>query len=216
MTRCTCGVLLVLLALAAPAPLAAQTTASSYPAFAPRGFVMFSRQQFTAKDTFEALFGESTSSFRGGGVDVVLARNVFVEVGFARFEQTGERVFRYGGETFRLGIPLTAKIRSIDLTAGYRVTLWRSIVPYGGLGFGSHRYEESSAFAAAGDNVSVSASGVVLVGGVEVRLARFIGVAADVRHSTIDEIIGSGGISQEFGENDLGGTATRFRIIIGR
>src|SRR5258705_7098146 len=109
--------LLVLLALAVPAPLAAQTpraaaqTPGSYPAFAPRAFVMFSQQKFTAKETFEAIFGETTGPFRGGGVDVVLARNVFLEVGAARFERTGERVFRSGGQTFRLGIPLTVKIR---------------------------------------------------------------------------------------------------------
>ena len=218
MTRLVPALLLILLSLAAPAPLAAQTTAGAYPAFAPRAFVMFSQQQFAAKETFEAIFGESKSkgSFRGGGVDVVIARNVFVEVGFARFEQTGERAFRYGGETFRLGIPLTAKIRSVEFVAGYRVTAWRRVLPYGGIGVGSHRYQESSEFAAAGDDVSVSASGLVLAGGVEVRLARFIGVTADVRRSTIEEIIGSAGISKEFGESDLGGTAARFRIIIGR
>lgn len=215
MTRLVPAVLLMLLSLAAPAPLEAQTTAV-YPAFAPRGFVMFGQQQFTAKETFEAIFGESTGSFRGGGVDVVIARNVFVEVGFARFEQTGERVFRHGGETFGLDIPLTAKIRSVEIVAGYRVTAWRRFLPYGGIGVGSHRYQESSDFAAAGDNVSVGASGLVLAGGVEVRLARFVGVSVDVRRSTIEEIIGGGGISKEFGEDDLGGTATRFRIIIGR
>jgi len=226
MTRLVPALLLILLSLAAPAPLAAQTTAGAYPAFAPRAFVMFSQQQFAAKETFEAIFGESTGSFRGGGVDVVIARNIFAEIGFARFEQTGERVFPCvpavpppGSEVkcpFRLGIPLTAKIRSVEFVAGYRVTAWRRVLPYGGIGVGSHRYQESSEFAAAGDDVSVSASGLVLAGGVEVRLARFIGVTVDVRRSTIEEIIGSGGISKEFGENDLGGTAARFRIIIGR
>ena len=216
MTRFSLGIFLILLTLARPAPLAAQTAASAYPVFAPRAYAMFSQQQFTAKDTFEAVFGQSTGPFRGGGADVVLARRVFVEVGFARFEQTGERVFRSGAETFHLGIPLTAKIRAIDLVAGYRLTNWRRVLPYGGIGFGSYRYEESSDFAATGDDVSVSGSGLVLVAGAEVRLARFIGVSADVHQSRIEKIIGAGGISKEFRENDLGGTSARFRIIIGR
>lgn len=215
-------VFLAAAALAGPAPLAAQTrpaprtVPARYPVFAPRAFAMFSQQQFEAKQTFEAIFGRSTGPFRGGGADIVLARNVFLEVGFARFEDRGERVFRSGGEIFHLGIPLTAKIRSIDVTGGYRFMRWRSIVPYAGIGAGNYRYEESSDFAAAGDDVSVSGSGLVLIAGVEARLARFIGVTADVHRSKIEDIIGKGGISKEFGENDLGGTAARFRIIIGR
>jgi hypothetical protein len=202
--------------LGAPATLAAQPAGRPYPAFVPRAFVMFSQQQFAAKETFEAIFGQSTGPFRGLGTDVVLARNVFVEFGFARFQDTGERVFRSGGETFHLGIPLTAKIRSIDFTAGYRYTRWRSIIPYAGVGAGNYRYEENSDFAAAGDDVSVSGSGVVLIAGVEARVARLFGISVDVHRSTIENIIGGGGISQEFGEDNLGGTAARFRIIIGR
>ena len=216
MTRLWLRIFLLALAIASPPAASAQTAATRYPAFAPRAFVMFSQQQFTAKDTFEAIFGESTGSFRGGGVDVVVARNIFVEVGFARFERIGERVFRSGGETFKLGIPLTARIRPLELAAGYRLTLWRRVLPYGGVGIGSYRYEESSDFAATGDNVSVSASGPIVVAGAELRIARFIGVTADVHYSRIEEVIGGGGISREFGENDLGGTSARFRIIIGR
>ena len=223
MTRLGSACLVFALALGWPVSASAQVRAASpqaraasYPAVAPRAFVVFSQQQFAAKDTFEAIFGDSTGPFRGGGVDVVVRRNIFVEVGFARFERTGERVFRYGGDTFKLGIPLTVKIRELDLTAGYRMTGWRRVVPYGGIGLGSHRYQETSDFAAAGDSVSVGASGLVLVGGVEVRLARFIGVTADAHYSRIHEVIGKGGISQQFGEGDLGGTSARFRIIIGR
>jgi opacity protein-like surface antigen len=210
--------LCVVSSFAWPAAASAQVTGGSspYPSVAPRGFVMFSQQQFAATETFEAIFGEASGSFRGGGVDVVLARNVFVEFGVSRFERTGERVFRFSGETFKLGIPLTISLRPVEIAGGYRLTVWRSVVPYGGMGMASYRYEESSDFAAAGDDVSVSKSGLVLIGGAEVRLARLVGVSADLHYSQLEDVIGKGGISKDFGETDLGGTAIRFRIIIGR
>lgn len=192
------------------------TPAPPYPMFAPRGYVMFGRQQFAATQTFEALFGDASGSFRGFGADLVIARNFFVEIGSSRVEKTGERVFLFNGDVYKLGIPLTITLRPFEIAGGYRLTVWRLVVPYGGVGIASTRYEETSDFAAAGDDVSVSGSGMVLVGGAEVRLARFIGVSADFHYSTLKDIIGKAGISKEYGEDDLGGTEVRFRIIIGR
>ncbi len=201
--------------LLVPATSSAQA-GSGYPMFAPRGYVMFSRQQFSAEKTFEALFDDASGSFRGFGADLVLARNVFIEVGWSRFEATGERAFLFDGDVFKLGIPLTATVTPFEFTGGYRVTVWPRVIPYGGLGIASTRYEETSDFASAGDDVSVSGSGLVVLGGAEVRLARYIGVSADIHYTTLEDIIGKAGISKEYGENDLGGTAVRFRIIIGR
>lgn len=192
------------------------STPSSYPMFAPRGYVMFSRQQFQAEKTFEAIFDDASGSFRGFGADLVIARNVFVEVGWSRFEQTGERVFLFNNTVSKLGIPLTITLKPFELTGGYRLTAWPRVIPYGGIGIASARYEETSDFAATGDDVSVSGSGVVFVGGAEIRLARFVGVSADIHYSSLADIIGKGGISKEYGEDNLGGTAVRFRIIIGR
>jgi len=177
---------------------------------------MFSRQQFAAEQTFDAIFGDASGSFRGFGADLVIARNAFVEIGWARFEKTGERIFLFDGDVFKLGIPLTISLRPFELTGGYRATIWPRVIPYGGLGIATTRYEETSDFAAAGDDVSVSGSGLVLVGGAEVRVARFIGVSADLHYSTLKDIIGKAGISKEYSEDDLGGTSVRFRIIIGR
>jgi opacity protein-like surface antigen len=197
-------------------PVSGGGTASTYPVFSPRGYVMFARQQFQAQKTFEAIFDDASGSFSGFGADLVLARNIFVEVGWSRFEKTGERVFLFDNTVYKLGIPLTISLRPFELTGGYRVTLWPRVIPYGGFGIASARYEETSDFAATGDDVSVSGSGVVFVGGAEIRLARLIGVSADIHHSSLGDFIGNAGISQEYGEDNLGGTAVRFRIIIGR
>jgi hypothetical protein len=187
-----------------------------YPMISPRGFVTFSQQKFAAQDTFEAVFGESVQPFRGGGADVVVMRNFFGELSISRFEQTGQRVYRFGGETFPLGIPLTAKVRPIEVTGGYRLTQWRRVIPYAGIGYGSYRYEETSDFSTDAENVNVTSNGIVLVGGAEVRVMRWVGITVDVRKTTIDDIIGAAGVSKEFNESDLGGTAFRFRIMVGR
>ena len=187
-----------------------------YPMISPRGFVTFSQQKFAAQDTFEAVFGESVQPFRGGGADVVVMRNFFGELSISQFEQTGQRVYRFGGETFPLGIPLTAKIRPIEVTGGYRLTQWRRVIPYAGIGYGSYRYEETSDFSTDAENVNVTSNGIVLVGGAELRVLRWVGITVDVRKTTIDDIIGAAGVSREFNESDLGGTAFRFRIMVGR
>lgn len=187
-----------------------------YPAISPRGFVTFSQQKFAAQDTFEAVFGESVQPFRGGGADVVVMGNFFGELSISQFEESGQRVYRFGGETFPLGIPLTAKIRPIEVTGGYRLTEWRRVIPYAGIGYGSYRYEETSDFSTDAENVDVTGNGVVLVAGAEVRVMRWVGITVDVRKTTIDDIIGAAGVSKEFDESDLGGTSFRFRIMVGR
>lgn len=177
---------------------------------------MLGQQQFAAKQTFEAVFGEAVQPFRGGGVDVVVYRNFFAELGFSRFEKTGERVYRAGDETFGLGIPLTTKISPVEVTGGYRLTEWRRVIPYGGLGLGSYRYQETSDFSDPAENADVRKNGLILFAGAEVRVMRWVGIGVDVHKTSISDIIGAAGISKEFNETDLGGTAFRFRIMVGR
>lgn len=223
MRRTTCSILFLALTLGPAASALAQVRRPAppaprerYPEISPRGFVMFGQQSFAAKQTFEAVFGESVQPFRGGGADVVVHRNFFAELGFSRFEKTGERVFRAGGETFGLGIPLTATITPVEVSGGYRLTEWRRVIPYAGLGFGSYRYEETSTFSTPDENVDVRKNGFVLLAGAEVRVMRWVGISADVHKTSISDIIGSAGISKELNETDLGGTAFRVRIMVGR
>jgi hypothetical protein len=179
-----------------------------YPAISPRGFVLFGQQKFAAEQTFDAVFDKTALPLVGGGADIVLARNVFVEIAFSRFEETGQRVFRAG--------ELTATITPFELTAGYRFTNWRRVIPYGGVGFGSYHYEETSNFSQVGEDIDVSKRGVLFLAGAEVRIAKWVGLGLDVHHTSVDDILGAGGISAEFDEDDLGGTAFRIRIMVGR
>jgi hypothetical protein len=205
------------LALAAPA------RAQDAPALSIRPFVMATEQSFAAIDTFDAIFGKTYAPFVGGGVQVVVHDQFFVEVGASRFRQTGQRAFRSGGTNFRLGIPLDATITPVEVTGGYRFHFWPRLRPYVAAGFGSYAYKESSDFAddsaappATAVDVETRHSGYVVNGGAEFRLHQWIGLGADVQYSHVPGIIGSAGVSQQAGEKDLGGVAARFKLIVGR
>jgi len=104
------------------------------------------------------------------------------------------------------------------VTGGYRFRLptLPRVRPYVAAGFGSYGYQETSSFADAGDNVDTRHAGFVVNGGAEFRLHRWIGVGVDVQYTHIPGILGTGGVSQQTGESDLGGVAARFKAIVGR
>ena len=205
--------LLLLSSLALASPAAAQDP----PALSIRPFVMGAQQTFTASETFDAVFETTRGPFFGGGVQVVIADRIVIEAGASRFKQDGERVFRTNaGSIFRLGIPLTATIVPFELTGGYRFPVSERVRPYVAAGFGSYSYKETSEFADDPENLDVRKSGFVVNGGAEIRLHRWMAVAADVQYSRIKGILGDGGISEQVGEDDLGGVSLRFKFIVGR
>ena len=54
------------------------------------------------------------------------------------------------------------------------------------------------------------------MGGAEIRVSKWVGVAADVQYTRVPGMLGQGGVSQQVGETDLGGMAGRVRVILGR
>ncbi|MCC7415771.1 MAG: hypothetical protein IT176_01430 [Acidobacteria bacterium] len=204
---------LLALALAAGRPAAAQDDAGEA-AVAFRPFLLVSAQAYAARDTFEAAFGQSLQALVGGGLSIV-SRRFFVDLSASRFRKTGERAFRSGGETFRLGIPLTVAITPLELAFGYRFRPSRRIVPFAGAGLGSYRYEETSGESDPEGNVDARHIGYLAVGGAEFLAARWLRVALDAHYTRVPGILGAGGISQQAGEDDLGGTAVRLRVIVG-
>ncbi len=188
------------------------------PAVSFRPFVMVIGESFAAKNTFDATFGQSFEPFWGGGVQVALRDGIYVELSASRFKKNGQRAFRFNGQNFGLGIPLTATLTPIEFTAGYRFRLWQrrgsSRTP--ALGYGSYGYTETSGFADAGDNVDTRHGGYLMVGGVELRVHRLVGIGIDAQYTHVPGILGNGGISKDADENDLGGVAARVKVIIGR
>jgi hypothetical protein len=207
-------ILLLIVALGAAAPVSAQDE----PSLSIRPFFLVTGQSFAAVDTFDAVFGKTYFPFFGGGGQVVFNSKYFVEISASRFSQNGERAYFSGGKAFKLGIPLTATITPFEVTGGYRFHLNNlpRVRPYAAAGVGSYGYQETSSFADPSENLDTRHAGFVLNGGAEFRVQRWVGLSFDVQYTHVPGILGSGGVSQQVGESDLGGVAARFKVVVGR
>jgi len=225
-----------LLTLTLAAPVSAQglfAPSPDAPTISLRPFVEISNEKFLAVKTFDAIFGETTARFWGGGLQVtVLGDRVYGEIGASRLmkknaELVGQRVFVSDGKVYKLGIPLRSTIEPLEISGGYRFHVHPRVVPYVGAGFGSYHYTEQSDFADPSEDVDVTHRGGIFDAGAEVRVFRWVGVAVDAKYTHVPGILGSGGVSQMFAtdtqssaqakhERDLGGWAARLRIVAGR
>jgi hypothetical protein len=218
--------------LAAPLPVLAQqkkpVPAPSKPA-TPRapigvnGFISFASMRPSASDSFSAAGLESSATEIGGGGQVTnLWRGVFVQGNVSSWDGTGERAFIDNvGNRFPLGIPLDVSMTYVDFTAGWKFTLGRRgfaqrVRPYVGGGVGFANYSESSPFAESGDDVDERFTSTHFLGGVEVSLHRWIAVAADVKFRSIPDAFGNDGIAAALRDDNLGGTSSGVRFIVGR
>ena len=194
-----------------------------------RGFLTFGGFSARATDTFDAVLGSNAGPIFGGGAQVLLPRGFYVEGSASRFRRDGERVFiGPNQEVFNLGIPLEVAITPLELTGGWRYrhcpraikarpgVCRPTVVPYVGGGFSSYRYQETSEFGDADDNVDERFSGFHLIGGVEYRAMQWLAVGGELAWSSIPDAIGAGGVSAAFNEDDIGGATFRLKISVGR
>jgi hypothetical protein len=211
------AVLAIVGTLAAPAAAQVRIPAlpsQSEPAVSPRVFVLAALQKFAAAETFDAAFGRSVQPFLGGGLQVAWRNGFFVDGAISFFHKTGERAFVFEDETISLGVPLEATIVPFEATAGYRFlgSSPSRVTPYVGGGVGAYSYKEESD---SDDEVSIQKAGVLALAGVEFRVSRRLFTAFDVQYSHVPGILGDGGLSAEFAEDNLGGVAVRFRFMVG-
>jgi outer membrane protein W len=139
-----------------------------------------------------------------------------LEVSASHFKNTGQRAFVNNGQTFQLGIPLTATVVPLEFTAGYRFMTGSRVRPYAGGGIGVYHYQETSGFAQDSENIDQRHAGAIVEGGAEVRLREWFGVAADVHYTYVPGILGDAGLSKDFGENSLGGFSFRVKVLVGK
>lgn len=189
-------------------------TSNDAPGISFRPFFVITGQRFSARKTFDTVFGQSFQPFWGGGLNIAARNGFYVDVTALRFKETGQRAFFFEGQGYGLQIPLTVTMTDLEVTAGGRFKVTPRLFPYVGAGVGSYRYQETSQF----DDGPFDKRhvGYLVVGGVEVRATRWIAVSIDAQYTHVTGILGSGGISVDADESDLGGTAGRFRVIIGR
>jgi len=204
----------IALTTAAATPASAQDDTAMSLSFRP--FAMFSGERFAASNTFNAIFGSSTQTLWGGGLNITQDDRYYLEFGVSRFKKTGQRVFVADNQVFPLGTPLTASVTPLELTGGYRFLKGSRIRPYAGGGIGIYKYKETSQFALPSENVDASHVGGIIEGGAEVRLHEWISIAGDVHYTYVPGILGDQGVSLAENEKSLGGVSFRAKVIIGK
>jgi hypothetical protein len=208
MNRTTLTVLALALA-AWPAHASAQSLGG-------RAYITYGTTHLTSTQSFEAIAGTSNESGVGvGGMVTGLWREVFVDVAYTQQKFDGDRVFVDQGSVYSLGIPTRITIRPIDVAAGWMIR-GRRVAPYFGAGVTFAAYKEESDFAIAGDDVNERKTGPLALVGADVRDARLLSVGGELRYRSITGVLGSGGVSQQFGEDQLGGVSFALRVAVGR
>lgn len=206
MTRTLMGAVLVTMFLGPVAPAAAQ--------FGVLAHASYDSTTFEATESFEAITGESSVPGLTVGVTLTrLWRGVFIDVAAGRRTLEGERVFVHAGTVFPLGIPVTIEWRPLDVAVGWRAA-HRRFSPYAGVGLSTIAYKETADFAQAGDDVSESASGLLLLAGVDAPVWRRVSLGGEVRYRSVTGVLGESGVSEVFGEDQLGGTSVGVRLSI--
>lgn len=171
---------------------------------------------FAAADTFKAITGSELHTNFGGGVTVTRVwHDVFVDVGLSQTKVDGHRVFVDDGTVYSLGIPLHITVRPLDAAGGWRLTHGRYSL-YGGGGITLLWYRETSSFSDADDDVTKRRAGPLGLGGADIQIVNSLYVGAEVRYRAVKGILGEGGASQLFGENQAGGLSASVRVSVGK
>jgi hypothetical protein len=193
--------------------LAVAVPASAQSPVGVRTFALGTVQRMAAAQTFDAEMESSVQPFWGAGGQVVIGDRAYFDVTLSRFKRTGERAFVFNNQTFPLGIPVTARITPLELVGGVRFRKRAGVIPYAGGGVGWYGYTEESPASDPSENVDTSHAGVVLQGGAEFAIQKWLALTGDVQYTHVPGILGTGGVSAQLGEEDVGGFAVRVRLV---
>ncbi|HEX7086918.1 MAG TPA: hypothetical protein VF198_11175 [Vicinamibacterales bacterium] len=203
---------------APPAPMA--PTSEPAPArsgIGVQGFGLIGVNMPVPVESFEAVGLPTRPSEVGGGARVTrLWRGLFAQAAWSHWKESGERSFiDSAGRRFPLGIPLDVEVSFLDISAGWRFEGRSRFIPYLGAGAGVAKYRESSLFDASGENVDTRQTSYHVLGGADVRLARWLWVGGEARYRFVPGILGEGGVSAELDEREFNGAAVTARIAVG-
>ena len=182
--------------------------------FVIRGFGEIGYLQLSAKESFNAIFDKDSTWIAGGGADAIWPSGFFGSAEIEWYRMEGERAFVLDGQVFPLGIKDEVTVVPISMTFGYKFGRSYTARPYAGAGYGLYLFEEKADFAEAGDDVSENFGGFHVVGGVDLFRRRRITAGVEGRYAWVRDSIGEGGVSEEFGENDLGGFTFKVKILV--
>jgi len=151
---------------------------------------------------------------------------VFVSVGASRFRQTGNRVFVFQNQVFKLNESDTITVTPLQLSAGYRflgrrparLTRPPRLIPYAGGGVGWYRFSETSAHSTADEDEKTTNAGYHILAGVETPIRSWMAAAVDGRWSFVPNAFGdsASSVASLYDEHNLGGFTLSVRIIVGQ
>jgi hypothetical protein len=168
----------------------------------------------TASNSANAVFDSSGGLTWGGAGRFVLDRGFYLAAGVRTFSNEGTRVFVAGpGQPVAsLGFPLSIRVTPVFLTAGYRFRHGKKIVPYAGVGGSLTSYTEESSVAGLSYDESSTKTGFHVVGGIEVGRGA-LRFGAEAGWATVPNALGLGGVSEVYGEDDLGGWTFLGKVV---
>jgi hypothetical protein len=184
-----------------------------------RAFGTFGFDKMSADESFKAITGSDLTHAFGGGVQGInLWRGLFAEVNVEHSTEDGERVFVFNDEVFPLGIPLKITTMPIDVVGGWRAAVAGNhpYASYVGGGVTFMSYKETADFAVSGDDVDEHTTGFVVLFGVEATISKWMHVRGEGRYRRITGVLGDGGVSGAFDEDDLGGFGFGVKLAVGR
>ena len=164
----------------------------------------------SAKAVFDGKSGGPTIGFTG---QYGLGESFFIRAGARFFQRDGERVFvaAPGSPVFRLGHPLTVRIIPAYGLIGYRFLQGGSLRPYIGVGGGATSYKEESDVAGEIFTSTATKASGHAVAGLDFGRGP-IRFGGEVMYSVAPNAIGFDGVSEVYGEDDIGGLSAVVRI----
>jgi opacity protein-like surface antigen len=191
------------------------------PVYSIDAHINFGRLSLTARDSFSAILGSSSGQVFGAGAELALRNGLFVRADVSHFRDEGERVEMVDGEIVPLGIPLTLSLTPIEFSGGYRFSAIRfgrrgqlRLVPFAGAGAGIVRFREETDDSHPDEETSEGFTSYHLLIGLDVPVGRRVAIGTELTRRWVRDGLGSGGISEAFGETDLGGTTMLARVRI--
>ncbi len=168
-----------------------------------------------AAKSAQAVFDGSTGSATfGGALRFVHHKGFYLTAGARTWSKDGERVFVASptGPVQRLGFPLSLRLVPITGAVGYRFRRTRKLVPYVGIGGGVTLFREESDVT--GDVRTESRTVGTFLGEAGVEYGKGpLRFAVEGSYSTAPNGVGVGGVSQVYGEDDIGGWTALGKLV---
>lgn len=195
---------------ASPNQQASRTPSSARRPTMLRAFGQAGGVLFSARDSFEAIFGNSFGPMFGGGAQVVFSNGGFLQAGVEHFSSDGNRVMIGANELYALPTPVSVRVLPVQVSLGFFTGVPGERAGYAGGGFGIYSYREESPDI---EEINLRKVGYHVLAGMEFPVVSGVSLAGEVQWTAVPKGLGDAGLSAAFDEDDLGGTTFKVKVI---